>query len=524
MRDEDKTREQLLAEVRELRGRLPGLSSAGPGQPDSTDAPWLEARHRAIIDDQRLICRWRPDGTLTFVNDVYCRYFGTARDELIGRSFLPLVAEVDRARVLEHVRGLGPHNPAGILEHRVIGPTGDIRWHLRVDQLLLDEQSERDEFETVARDITEQQHTRAELRKREASIQAFFESAAEGIVAVNPNGQIVLANPRAEAMFGYEREELVGQRLQVLIPDRVRHRHGQYQSEYFARPRTRPMGAGLTLTGRRKDGTEFPIEVSLSFVPGEDGGLAMAFVTDISGRVEQERQARHVEKLAALGSLAAGIAHELNNPIGIILSRLEVMLMEAEEQPHTAGFLTDLHVLHRHTQRLGRIAQGLLAFGRQRQRDRQRIDLSEVVEDTLLLAGKHLSREGILVLTTLEAGLPWILGDATALEQVLMNLLLNARDAMPAGGTLHIETSPAPARPGAIRLVVSDTGCGMPPEFLARLAEPFFTTKPHGTGLGLSVSYTIIREHGGTVDVRSEPGRGTTFTITFPTLPGESPA
>ena len=109
-----------------------------------------------------------------------------------------------------------------------------------------------------------------------------------------------------------------------------------------------------------------------------------------------------------------------------------------------------------------------------------------------------------------------MLGDPTALEQVLMNLLFNARDAMPTGGTVEIETSTDPARPGAIRLVVSDTGHGMSPEILAKLSEPFFTTKPSGSGLGLSVSYTIIREHGGTVQVRSAPGRGTTFTILFP--------
>ena len=250
----------------------------------------------------------------------------------------------------------------------------------------------------------------------------------------------------------------------------------------------------------------------------------MAFVTDISGRIEQDRQMRHVEKLAALGSMAAGIAHELNNPVGIILSRLEVMLLEGEEQHLAPESVADLQVLHRHAQRLGHIAQSLLSFGRQRQLDHDAVDLAEIVEDALLFAGKHLSREGIHVLTTLDPGLPRVWGDATALEQVLMNLLLNARDAMPTGGTLRIETSLAPGPSGGgIRLVVSDTGCGMPPDVLARLAEPFFTTKPAGTGLGLSVSFRIIREHGAEVDVQSEPGRGTTFTVAFPPLPGRPP-
>jgi PAS domain S-box-containing protein len=515
VRDEEKTKDQLIAELRAVRGQLAEFRSAVPEPRAPVDAAERDARHRAVTEDQRLVCRWRPDGILTFVSDAYCRYFGKGRDELIDRSFWPLVAEVDRAQVMEHVRGLGPHNPAGILEHRVIGPGGQVRWHLRVDHVLGDEQGQPAEFETVARDTTEQRQLRAELRTHEASIRAFFECATEGIVAVNRGGQIVLANPRAETLFGYERGELVGLRLEVLIPDRVRHVHAQYQADYFARPRTRPMGLGLTLTARRKDGTELPIEVSLTYIPDETVGLAMAFVTDISERVAHERQIRHVEKLTALGSLAAGIAHELNNPIGIILSRIELMLMEVDERPPAAESVTDLQVLHRHAQRLSRIAQGLLSFGRQRQRDRQPIDLSVVVEDTLLLAGKQLSREGIHVLTRLDPSIPRMLGDPTALEQVLLNLLFNARDAMPAGGTVEIETSTDPGQPGTIRLVVSDTGHGMSPEILAKVSEPFFTTKASGSGLGLSVSYTIIREHGGTVHVRSEPGRGTTFTILF---------
>ena len=138
------------------------------------------------------------------------------------------------------------------------------------------------------------------------------------------------------------------------------------------------------------------------------------------------------------------------------------------------------------------------------------MDLSGVVEDTLLLTGKQLGRDGIHVVTDLDPRLPRVWADATALEQVLMNLLLNGRDAMPTGGTLRIETGLASDQPGVVRLVVADTGPGMAPEVLAKIAEPFFTTKATGTGLGLSVSYTIIREHGGTVHTEAEPGRGTT--------------
>ena len=516
MRDEEKTREELIDELRKLKKRLVDPAASTPGQRGPDDASRLDPRHRAVTEDQRLVSRWLPDGTLTSVSEAYCRYFGKAREELVGRPFLPLVLEADRDRLRAHIGSLGPANPVGILEHRVLGRGGQARWHLRVDQVLLDEHGEVAEIESVARDITDQRQTRVELRKRDATVRAFFESAAEGIVGVDRDGRIVLANPRIESMFGYRREELLGQSVELLVPDRSRSVHSRHRADYFARPRTRPMGLGLSLTGRRKDGAEFPIEVSLSFIPDEGGGVGMAFVTDISERVAQERQSRHVEKLAALGSLAAGIAHEINNPIGIILSRIELMLMDVGDQGASGQPVADLEVLHRQARRLGRIAQGLLSFGRQHQRERQPVDLTEVVEDTLLLTAKQLSRDGIHVVTALDAGLPRLWGDATALEQVLMNLLLNARDAMPGGGTLRIETGPALDQPGAIRLVVADTGVGMAPEVRARIAEPFFTTKPTGTGLGLSVSYTIVREHGGTVHAESDPGRGTTFTLTFP--------
>ena len=524
MRDEDKTREALIAELRELRRRLVDLLPPAREEQRPADAPSLEPRHRAVVEDQRLTSRWLPDGTLTAVSDAFCLYFGKPREDLLGRSFLPLVAEVDRERLRMHIASLGPSNSLGILEHRVIAAEGRTRWHLRVDQILLGAQSRVVEVKSVERDITDQRQTAVDLQKSDATVRAFFESASEGIVCVDRDGRIVVANPRVESMFGYDRDELLGQSVEVLVPDRSRPLHRGHRADYFAHPRVRSMGLGMNLTGRRKDGVEFPIEVSLTFIPDEAGGVAMAFVTDISERVAQERQARHVEKLAALGSLAAGIAHEINNPIGIILSRIELMLMDIRDDGTPGQTTADLEVLHRQATRLGHIAQGLLSFGRHHHPERGPVDLTEVVEDTLLLTGKQLGRDGIHIVTDLDPGLPRVWGDATALEQVLMNLLLNARDAMPAGGTLRIETRQASAPAGAVQLCVADTGSGMPPEVLARIAEPFFTTKATGTGLGLSVSYTIIREHGGTVQADSGPGRGTTFTITLPVMVDRPPS
>jgi PAS domain S-box-containing protein len=364
------------------------------------------------------------------------------------------------------------------------------------------------------------------LRSSEATAQAVFESASEGILLINASGRITIVNRGAERMFGYEHDELKGQPLEVLLPDRIREKHQEHRAGYFAGPRVRPMGTGLDLAGRRKDGTEFPVEISLSYVQAHDGINAMALITDITERkrveaeLQRQREALYqTEKLAALGTLSAGIAHEMNNPLGIITSRIEVMLLDAEEQNVPAQVLEDLRVLHRATQRVARIATNLRSFARQTPREHTQMDLNGVVQETLLLMQKPLDVDGIRLVTSLDTTIPPIMGDAGTLQQVLLNLVTNAREAMGQGGEIRIETGPAAERPGWVRIAISDTGPGISPEELSKVFDPFYTTKRSGTGLGLSVSYGIIKDHHGTVDVQSVPGRGTTFVLTFPAAP-----
>ena len=368
----------------------------------------------------------------------------------------------------------------------------------------------------VGRDIGAQKAAEEALRRSEATSRAFLESASESIVITNAAGAIVRINDKAEKMFGYERAELIGQPVEVLIPRRARATHVVHRAGYMAAPRVRPMGRGLDLAGIKKNGTEFPVEVSLSFVETDDGIRAIAFVTDISERLAFQRAARQADKLAALGTLSAGIAHEINNPIGIITSRVEVMLLEAEGEELPAEMRKDLEVILRHARRVASITQGLLSFARQSSGVRAAVDLNRVVEEILQLVRKDMDRAHVQVTLRRDEALPEIMADANALGQVLLNLLTNARRAMPdAGGEITIETGHDPeAR--SVRLVVRDTGTGIAPEILSKIFDPFFTTKPDGTGLGLSVSHGIIHDHEGSVDVESQVGKGTTFTVTLP--------
>jgi signal transduction histidine kinase len=300
------------------------------------------------------------------------------------------------------------------------------------------------------------------------------------------------------------------------LPENVRTAHVRHRTAYFAEPRTRRMGKDLVLAGRRRDGSQFPVEISLSYVETTEGMLAMAFVTDITERVELQRATRQSEKLAALGTLASGIAHEINNPLGIISSRVEVMLLEAETDPLPKAMVDDLLTVHKHAERVAKIAQGLLSFSRQSSTDMVTVDVNRVVEDTILLARGQIEKAGIAIEMTLAPALPSVRGNPNALGQVVLNLITNARDAMPDGGRVAIVTAHVSEDPEAVEIAVGDTGHGMGPETLAKIFDPFYTTKPTGTGLGLSIVYGIVHDHGGTISAESTPGQGTRFVVRLP--------
>ena len=381
-----------------------------------------------------------------------------------------------------------------------------------------DDRQVRDQLDATARTL---ERIEGALRDSENRAATLLEVFSEGIVIIDATGRIVMVNAKTEEMFGYSRDDLLGQPLEVLVPSRHREAHARHRSGFVAEPRKRPMGRGLDLAGRRKDGTEFPVEISLSYIETETGVQALGLITDITERLGAERAARQAERLAAVGRLAAGVAHEVNNPIGIIASRIELMVLEAHEHQLPAAVVADLEVLQRHATRVAAIAQKLLSFARESPRTRNPVDLNHVVREALLLVERQLGTGGVSVLVSLAEPLPNILGDVDALEQVVLNVVANAGQAVGARGQVIVKT----ISDGAwVRLVVTDDGPGIPPEVLAKIFDPFFTTKPHGTGLGLSITYGIVRDHHGTVDVESKPGAGTTFTLTFPVLTTEAGA
>jgi len=372
---------------------------------------------------------------------------------------------------------------------------------------------------------------RAEIRFRMA-----VESSPNGMVMVDQAGNIVLVNREVERMFGYSREELLGKSIEMLVPERFRSRHPGDRARFFRAPNQRAMGAGRDLFGLRKDGTELPVEIGLNPIETEDGLFVLSSIVDISARqmAEEERrrleqQLRHAQKLEAIGTLAGGIAHDFNNILGVVFGYAELLQQELESEQGRA----DLNEVLTAAERGRQLVRQILAFSRRQPIQRKPLPLGDAVEEAVKLL-RPILPPGVDLRISIPADVPRILGDITGIHQVLMNLGTNAAHAMSAGGLLEISVEPfyvrdsmARARPDLregsyARLRVRDTGIGMEPGVRDRAFEPFYTTKPTGagTGLGLAIVRGIMLDHGGTIDLESAPGEGTTVTCLFPTLHG----
>jgi hypothetical protein len=357
---------------------------------------------------------------------------------------------------------------------------------------------------------------------------ALLESASEAIVSSDRAGRIVLANARTEAMFGYTRQEMLGHSVEMLLPEAARARHERMRADYLAKPRVRHMGIGLELSGRRKDGVQFPVEVSLSYVQTGEGLFAIAFITDISQRKRLEEQLMHAQKMEAVGRLAGGVAHDFNNMLTVIAGYNQMILDQVSPLDPLRGYAEEIL---KAADRAAALTNQLLAFSRRQIVQPHVFDVNAV----LSRAGKMLRRligEDVELVFKLSPDAGNVKADPGHLEQAIFNLATNARDAMPGGGRITIETEPAAldnlyarthlgVKPGAyVMIAVSDNGQGMDTETRRRIFEPFFTTKEKGkgTGLGLATVYGIVKQAGGDIWVYSEVGKGTTFKLYLPAV------
>jgi PAS domain S-box-containing protein len=349
----------------------------------------------------------------------------------------------------------------------------------------------------------------------EDKLRALLESASQGVLAVDSRGVILMVNAKTEELFGYRREELLGTTLEVLLPAGLRHAHVEQRSEFFRNPRKRPMGLGLELAGRKKDGTEFPLEVSLSYVRDAGGTTALALITDITYRKRNEEHLREVAKLESLGVLAGGIAHDFNNLLVGVMGNASLAL---DEIPAGSPARSMIQGVIDASERAANLVRQLLAYS-----GRGRFTIGPVDLSRLIVESKNLIRASIPKTAELRfelaEGAPAVEGDASQLQQVVMNLAVNGGEALgERPGTVVLRTAAERDQRGCelVRLEVEDDGCGMDAATREKIFDPFFTTKFTGRGLGLAAVHGIVRAHKGTVEVSTTPGQGSKFTVRFP--------
>jgi PAS domain S-box-containing protein len=455
------------------------------------------------------------DGRLQLVNRSWEQFFGQARAEVIGKHMDDIFPAALARWLAETNQQVAKTGQVHIIERALAGTSGDecvfqgIRFPIRAAD------GQVSGVGGIAIDITDR--TRAEQSRRLLS--AAQEQAGEGTVITDIAGTILSVNPAFERMSGYSAEELVGRPPSML-------KSGQHDDAFY-RQLWDTISAGEVWRGRfinlAKDGREYTVEATIAPIRGAGGAIEhyVAVMRDVTRELRLEAQFRQAQKMEAIGRLAGGVAHDFNNLLSVINGYSDLIL-DAHPDPDDP-VRQDVEPIRDAGRRAAGLTRQLLVFSRHQTVQPETLDLNRVLAETEKLL-RRLIGEDIEVVTYTAPDLWPISADRGQLEQVIMNLVVNARDAMPGGGSLRLTTSnvrveSAQGEPGKyVRLEVSDTGVGMSAEVLAHLFEPFYTTKEQGrgTGLGLATVHGIVTKSGGTVAVSSVPGRGTRFTVDLP--------
>ena len=489
-----------------------------------------EERYRIVADFTYDWEYWvDSEGNFLYVSPSCERITGYSAEEFINDPDLMnrIIHPDDRTGMLNHyhkVRKVNPHG-AGKRDFRIIRRDGETRWIAHVCQPVQDQEGQPLGRRGSNRDITNRK--RYELAQKR--LFTAIEQATDAIFITDLQGNIQYVNPAFERITGYTKEDVHGEKPSLF-------RSEEYDAVYIQRLQetlARGENWGGRLTKRRKDGT--PYEEDVTVTPVRDAsGTIVNFVgvkRDVSREAQLQRQLLQAQKMEAVGTLAGGIAHDFNNLLQAITGYSE-LLMGGKKQGDPE--FDDLKRIYDSSKRGADLVKSLLLFSRKVQPELRPVDLNhEIVEVQKLLS--HTITKTIKIDLRLSGKLESILGDTSQIGQVLMNLGVNARDAMPDGGTLTIETTNVQldkdycavhpeVEPGPyVLLAVSDTGQGIDKETLSQIFDPFFTTKEvgKGTGLGLATVFGIVKQHGGQITCYSEPGQGTTFKIFFPAIQTE---
>lgn len=448
-----------------------------------------------------------------------------ARETISLERFLTAVHTDDREAVRQGIDRtlVGGEGPAR--DYRIVLPDGQVRWISAVRKIENDASGRPVRMRGVSMDTTDRHD--AEERS-----QLMVEAAPYAMVMVDAEGHIVMTNSQVEVVFGFTRAELLGKPLEMLIPDRFREVHADHVRSYAASPIVRQLGRGRDVAGRRADGTSFAAEIGLSPVRSGPQTYVLASILDVTEQraaerqlAEQRSQLVHLARISSLGQLSGALAHELNQPLGIILSNAQAAqrLMDnaAIDVQELKEILADIISEDR---RAGEVIKRLRSLLKRGEARLEVVSVNGVIQDVLRLTHSDLLVRGVEIRTELGDGLPAVQGDGVQLQQVLLNLILNGCDAMEALPAHERLLRIATWTEGmVVRLAVTDVGCGLPEGEADRVFQPFFTTKPQGLGIGLAITRAIVEAHRGRLWTEANPGAGTVFHLELPVFLSPAP-
>lgn len=507
-RDPSSELEELMARVRQLEIEL------AESQKDAKSLSLENARARGILEVA-------PDGMLTidetgcieFVNPAIVEIFGIEAQDLIGQNvslLMPTPFDVEHDGYLENYRRTQKQKILGqgreVMARHRDGTSFPIE--LSVSEVF---EGSRRLFAGTIRDISRRRESEVRIRDDRDRLRQIFDSAVDGIIAINVQGIVLEVNPAVERIFGFPADEILGQNVKMLMPPPFREEHDEYIERYLETGKRRIIGIGREVRGRRRNGEVFPLYLAISEGVVEHERVFTAFVRDLEELRDTEERARRAEQLAEVSTISAGIAHDVGTPMTTILGYAE-LLQKTSTQPKNrerAGHIVD------QVRRVKDLLQTLLDIARPQNSKPETISLVEVLDHSLGFFREKLKGRGIVVETNYSP-VPQVIANRDRLEQVFLNLIVNAVDAMSSGGTLSVRL--ALSSPEVVEIRISDNGCGIEPQVLEHIFEPFYTTKERGkgTGLGLLVSQRIIHDHGGKITATSEPGVGTEILIRLP--------
>lgn len=461
--------------------------------------------------------------------------FGYSATEVLGNNVRMLMPEPFQA---EHDGYLGNYLRTG--ERKIIGigrkVVGKRRNGTTFPMELSVGEAHQDgasNFVGIIRDLTERERAEKALQEGAARLKAVVDTAVDGVILIDDHGRVLMFNPACERLFGYPESEVLGQNVKILMPPPFKAEHDGYLGNYLRTGDPKIIGIGREVSGLRKDGSTFPMDLSVGEAKQEGEVVFVGIIHDLTERKRTEEQLVQAQKMETVGQLSGGIAHDFNNLLTVIIGNADTLGDKLRSRPDLRQLCDSIVNAG---DRGAELTRRLLAFSRRQTLRPAVIDCNRLIEGMKVLLRRAL-REDIEIATKLDLDAISAFADPAQLESAILNLALNAQDAMPGGGLLRIATSsvsldqhyrdnhPEVAAGDYVLITVTDDGEGMSPEVCERAFEPFFTTKEvgKGSGLGLSMVYGFIKQSNGHVAIYSEIGLGTTVRLYLPAAqPGRS--